>query len=91
VSELLAVRSGELVEKRLHIKLARLGFHRVKAARNDRQERGRVERIEGLKNVVRRSDERGQIERNSQTQQADENEAFHAQSLPWDALRCLRG
>jgi hypothetical protein len=78
VSKSLAVRSGELVEKCLHIKLAHLGFQRVKAACNDRQERGWVERIEGLKNVVRRSDERGKIERNSQAQQASENNVSHA-------------
>jgi hypothetical protein len=77
VSEWFAVRGGERVQKIVHAQLAQLGFESVEAAHNNRQERGRVERVEGRKRLVRHGDERGKIERNSKAQQADENKVSH--------------
>jgi hypothetical protein len=46
VSDCFAVGGGERVEKSVHIEFAYLGSEGVQAARHDRQERGRVVRIE---------------------------------------------
>jgi len=85
VSDWFAVGGGERVEKIAHAQLAPLGFENVKAARNDRLERGRVERIERLKGIVRCRKEHGKVERNSKAQQADENKISHARLPPMPA------
>jgi len=59
-----AVRGGEHVEEGAH-----LGFERVKAARDDRQERGRAERVEGFTGVVRCRNEQGKVDQESTAQQ----------------------
>ena len=91
VSNWFAVRGGECVEKFAHIQLAHLGCESVKAARDDRQERGRVDRIEGIKSVVRRPDEHGEIERYSEAQQANQEYVSHARPLTCPAPAEGRG
>jgi len=57
-----AVRGGEHAEEVAHIEGAHLGFERVKAACDDRQERGRAERVEGFAGVVRCRNEQGKVD-----------------------------
>ena len=68
----LAVWGGERVEKFAHVERAHLGFERLKATRNDRQECGRVEGVKPLKRIVRGRNEQRKIERYGKTQQNHE-------------------
>ena len=67
-----AVWGGERVEKVTHVERAHLGFERVKAARNDRQECGRAEGVKLFKGIVRGRNEQRKIERYGKTQQTHE-------------------
>lgn len=78
----LAVGGGKRGEEIPHIELAHLRFERVKAAGNDRDERGRVEWIERRERVVGRRNEQRKIECDGETQQTNEHQVSHAQTLP---------
>jgi len=87
VSDGLADTGGGGVEKVAHPKVAHVGLDGMQAAGNERQECGRVVRIEGHDlGVVSRRDEEAETKGESEDNLADEANIPHARPRPCNAV-----
>ena len=86
VSDALAECGNDPIEKLPHVQLAYLRAEGVQTLRHDRQDRGRVVKIERLQRIVRGRDEYAQTAKDGERNGADETNVSHAEPLSWSVI-----